>query len=100
MKNCKSMLYAISNHSDDSKWMPWELGYFDGINGRIGIVPITQNSEDNLTGSEYLSLYPIVKEYQIKGKEDDALWLYENEYSDKYVKLDAWVNLDTKPFKH
>jgi hypothetical protein len=31
MKQCKSLLYAFSENASNSKWMPWELGYFDGI---------------------------------------------------------------------
>lgn len=29
MKQCKSLIYAFSENASSSKWMPWELGYFD-----------------------------------------------------------------------
>jgi hypothetical protein len=31
MRSCKSLIYATSQNSSQSKWMPWELGYFDGL---------------------------------------------------------------------
>lgn len=34
MRQFKSLLYAVSNNSLNSKLMPWELGYFDGIKVR------------------------------------------------------------------
>lgn len=31
MKQSRSFIYVFSENSLDSKWMPWELGYFDGL---------------------------------------------------------------------
>ena len=100
MKNCKSLLYAISNNSTSSKWMPWELGYFDGIKGKIALVPITETDNEYLRGSEYLELYPVVKEYLIKGTNEYALWLYKSEFSEAYVKIDLWIQNDIQPYTH
>jgi hypothetical protein len=33
MKNSNSMIFATSETSPSSKWMPWELGFFDGKRG-------------------------------------------------------------------
>jgi hypothetical protein len=34
MGQCKSLFYVTSSEAADSKWMPWELGYFErGIKG-------------------------------------------------------------------
>jgi len=40
MAHCNILLYASSNQSPRSRWMPWELGYFDGLKGRnnVGII--------------------------------------------------------------
>ena len=35
MKQSKCLIYATSQNSSTSKWMPWELGYFDGIKDRL-----------------------------------------------------------------
>src|SRR6266404_1564772 len=57
MKACVSMIYALSPSASQSRWMPWELGYFDGIHGRqIAIMPIV-DSQSDFKGQEYLGLY-------------------------------------------
>lgn len=59
MKNCEFLLYATSQSSPDSKWMPWELGYFDGLKdgSKVGILPIVDSAADAFRGQEYLGLY-------------------------------------------
>jgi hypothetical protein len=42
MNSCKALIYATSQNSTKSKWMPWELGYFDAQHGEesVAICPI------------------------------------------------------------
>lgn len=89
MKKCKSLIYAFSKNSNLSKWMPWELGYFDGIKGRVAVLPIVENETDNFSGMEYLSLYPYVTQNKIANTEKYALWIREN--INKYVIIDSWL---------
>ena len=42
----------------DSKWMPWELGYFDGHNGNVAIFPILKDRKSTFVAQEYLGIYP------------------------------------------
>lgn len=58
MKQSKAMIYAHSNNSPTSKWMPWELGFFDGYKGVISILPIARSSDESFQGQEFLGLYP------------------------------------------
>lgn len=45
MDQSRSLLYAISTNAEMSKWMPWELGYVDGIPGhKCAILPVTKTS--------------------------------------------------------
>lgn len=61
MNSCNSLIFATSNSSTTSKWMPWELGYFDGSKpGKIGVLPIVQLSDSSFKGNEYLGLYPVI----------------------------------------
>ena len=60
MEQCSSLLYVHTENSGDSKWMPWELGYFDGHNGAVAIFPVTRVRLDEFKGQEYLGLYPYV----------------------------------------
>jgi hypothetical protein len=59
MNHCLFFIYASSDASPNSKWMPWELGYFDGLRpGKIGILPVVESTGDAFNGQEYLGLYP------------------------------------------
>jgi hypothetical protein len=60
MRHCRVLLYATSKASSSSRWMPWELGYFDGMRpDSVGILPVVQTSDTSFSGQEYLGLYPI-----------------------------------------
>jgi len=37
--------------------MPWELGFFDGHDGRVAILPIAKSPEPSYVGHEYLGIY-------------------------------------------
>ena len=59
MGDSKILLYVHSAHSSKSRWMPWELGYFDGLKGKVGVIPVTKNQEEDVQGrgiSQSLSL--------------------------------------------
>ena len=89
MKRSKTLIYASSNASKDSKWMPWELGFFDGYKpNKIAILPITHDSDKykNYVGVEYLSLYPYID------IGTTTLWLKDPE-SHNYIKeLNTFIN--------
>lgn len=62
MKQSTSMIFATSESSPNSKWMPWELGYFDGLRqGRIAVLPLVAAEGAGFQGQEYLGLYPVVE---------------------------------------
>ncbi|WP_374314072.1 toll-Interleukin receptor [Dongia sp.] len=62
MRNSKSLFYLYSNNSTQSRWMPWELGYFDGHNGAVAILPIKPDGKRiDFSQEEYLGLYPKVE---------------------------------------
>jgi len=62
MKTCSSLVYAHSSNSPDSVWMPWELGYFDGLRQRhVWILPLVSDYDSEFKDQEYLGLYPAVE---------------------------------------
>lgn len=89
MRNSNSLLYLYSQHSTRSRWMPWELGFFDGLKGSVGVLPVTQNQEETFKGEEYLNLYPYVDIANVDGTSDRDLWI--NEAADTYANLAGWV---------
>ena len=63
MMYCKSMIYAFSDNAASSIWMPWELGFMDGVKEKVTILQINEISENNkinYEGREYLKLYKIL----------------------------------------
>jgi hypothetical protein len=60
MRQSAALVYAHSNQSGSSKWMPWELGYFDGFRSAVAILPIAQTTQESFSGQEYLGLYPYI----------------------------------------
>lgn len=67
MRASDSMFFATSESSPNSKWMPWELGYFDGLrHGRVAVLPLLGPQSSGFRGQEYLGLYPVVERLQAK----------------------------------
>lgn len=88
LRQSKSLLFLHSESSKVSKWMPWELGYFDGYRAKVGILPVTKTSLSKYLGQEYLGVYPYVgKARDTEGKE--RLWIWEAE--SKYAVYPEWV---------
>lgn len=90
MKQCKSLVYAFSENSTNSKWMPWELGYFDALKGTVAVLPISKTDKYSFQGTEYLGIYYYIQLSTISGTNTLALWVYET--STKYIKFNSWLN--------
>ncbi|RYM35729.1 toll/interleukin-1 receptor domain-containing protein [Brumimicrobium glaciale] len=96
MKQCKTLLYAFSKNASESTWMPWELGYFDGIRGFVAVVPIAETNTSTFNGNEYLKIYPYIDKHGLNFTNKPHIWV--NESSDTYVLFDKWIQ-GTKPIK-
>ncbi|MDP2161789.1 MAG: hypothetical protein Q8K02_14995, partial [Flavobacterium sp.] len=79
-----------------SKWMPWELGYFDGIKGTVAVLPISRTSKSSFQGSEYLGIYYYIQIDTVSGTNNTALWVYET--ASKYIIFDSWLS-GSKPIQ-
>jgi hypothetical protein len=68
MRQSKSLVYATSRAANSSRWMPWELGYFDGIRGEssISIMPVEDHRGNAFDGQEYLGLYKVIEKVRVK----------------------------------
>ncbi len=91
MGQCKSLFFVDSENSPDSKWMPWELGYFDGLKQKVAVLPILEQnkSTESYDGQEYLGLYPYVSKGVSESTKHMTLWIHEN--SNTYVSCYAWL---------
>ena len=81
----------------NSKWCPWELGYFDGRkNERCCILPVMSGSR--FEGQEYLGLYPYI-EYEKSNKTGKYEFWVNEQGSDKYIILRQWLKGE-EPYRH
>ena len=97
MNHLKGLAYVATSNSTNSKWCPWELGYFDGKkNSRCCILPIMESN--TFQGQEYLGLYPYIRYSKISGKNKYDFWVY-NQGTDEYVILKKWL-AGSNPYNH
>ena len=103
MKQSKSLVYAHSLNSQESKWMPWELGYFDGLSGSIVIFPVAQNENDSFEGQEYIGLYPYI-DHAASDYRQSTPWINKgfapreslgrmDDATVNYRRLDEWMRV-------
>jgi hypothetical protein len=99
MKQSSCLIYAFSMNAVASRWMPWELGYFDGLKNKATVLPIVASTSNSYKGSEYLSLYNYITiAGTIQNPSRQLLWV--NEDSSTYTKFDDWLNNNSLPYKH
>lgn len=73
MRQCRSFVWVATEAASSSKWMPWELGYFDGFrSNQVAILPLVDSAKETFAGQEYLALYPLISKgsYADTGGED------------------------------
>ncbi|TVT50852.1 MAG: toll/interleukin-1 receptor domain-containing protein [Denitromonas halophila] len=57
LRQCRLLVFAFSEASANSRWMPWELGLAHGVIGRAVLWPFTQRALRAKAVQEYLHLY-------------------------------------------
>ena len=82
MRQSKALFYVQSGNASVSRWMPWELGYFDGYSGNVAVLPVVKSATEGFKGEEYLGLYPYV---DVTGS---TVYIHRNAYD--YKSFSAW----------
>ena len=78
--------------------MPWELGYMDGRNQMVAILPLVAIAgRDRFNGQEYLSVYPYIEKATTTDGTKQYLWVCND--NETYVRFDLWLKGE-KPSKH
>lgn len=68
MNQSDTLFYIATENATNSKWMPWELGYFDGHKpDKVAILPVLEKENQKFEGQEYLGLYPTVDKDSLSG---------------------------------
>lgn len=82
-----------SKNSQESKWVPWELGVADGDKGldRIALFPASDSPHDTTWASwEYLGLYRRIVWGNMEGHKD-PLWMVWDKKRNTALKLATWL---------
>jgi len=94
MSSCKSLILAFSDNSSESLWIPWEMGYFDGLKQLVSIMPIverpTSYNDYQYIGQEYLGIYSYITE-EVDTHQQKRLWI-NDEVPECYIAYDEWIN--------
>lgn len=98
MRQCKSLFFVTTTNATDSKWMPWECGYFDGHDsklagevvqhGHVAILPVVEAGQSTFKGVEYLGLYPLAEKGNHLRRNVN---IHNQSDRTRYKHFDAWV---------
>lgn len=89
MRSCRCLLFAVTPEAKDSVWMRWELGWKDGENGRVAVLPIEGSTTYAWTGQQFLGLYPYASDGTIKDTGEMKYWIHRTQSC--YVLFDEWL---------
>ncbi|MBR8534680.1 hypothetical protein KDU71_03845 [Carboxylicivirga sediminis] len=85
IEKSKCLIYATPINETNSKWMPWECGYMDGFTGNVAILPIMEEVDEEFSGEEFLTLYPVIKK-------DSNDILVATFHDGSTMFFDDWIN--------
>jgi len=88
MNQSASMMYLFTPNAKRSSWMPWELGYFDGSNGTVAVVPVLASVNENYAGHEFVGLYPYVDFTKLSVSPTRSVYIHRS--SGEYLDFDKW----------
>lgn len=80
----KKFLVLVTENSNDSRWVPWELGYADPTKGmdHIASFPVTESGD--FTHNEYLRIYPKIQFVA------DIWWVWRED-PQNLTRLEQWL---------
>ncbi|MDW3191638.1 MAG: TIR domain-containing protein [Cytophagales bacterium] len=91
LRQSKCLIYATSVASSRSRWMPWELGYMDGLVGKCAILPILERKNAIYQGKDLLQVYPYITLDETRDQVDmKRIRIHESTHD--YTRIDSWLN--------
>ena len=91
--SCKRFVLLATNNSQNSKWVPWELGVADGVKGLppIALFPASEKASDTeWAESEYLGLYQKIV-WGNTAQNEKMRWLVRNPEKRTASELREWL---------
>ncbi|MCK5225983.1 MAG: toll/interleukin-1 receptor domain-containing protein [Planctomycetes bacterium] len=93
VRNCSKFVLLVTPRTNNSKWIPWELGLGDGAkrDQNVALFPSAEQShEKSWSEQEYLGLYQRIIWGNFEGKEEPE-WMVLNHVSNIGNKLARWL---------
>jgi len=84
MTQCDSLFVATTGNTTKSQWVPWELGFTDGLTGKSAILPIVDYSYSTFSGLSYFGLYPTI------GDRANSVWPHDLEITENNGGVSTW----------
>ena len=95
VRTCRKFVLLVTPRSKDSKWIPWELGLGDGVNGdaNVALFPSAEQSYDQQwSEQEYLGIYQRIIWGNFTG-EENGQWMVLDHRKNTARKLGEWLRL-------
>jgi hypothetical protein len=93
ISQCKKFVLLASHNSNESKWVPWELGIADGYKGlqNTAILPAVEDQNNtSWTSWEYLGLYDRIVWGDLRGH-PKKVWMVLDERNNVAFTLKEWL---------
>ncbi|PUB91771.1 MAG: toll-Interleukin receptor [gamma proteobacterium symbiont of Ctena orbiculata] len=98
MRQCSALFFVTTDNYKDSRWMPWECGYFDGYDGKlisgriqaghVAILPVLESPTETFKGVEYLGLYPVAQKGNLTRRNIN---IHNQKIPSRSIHFDPWV---------
>jgi hypothetical protein len=94
IQQCRKFIVAISQNIQRSRWVPWELGFADGVKNfaDVALFPIVGSVSTASLSQEYLDIYPRVEWEQLQGYQTYQYSVYDPR-DKKYWTLKDWLRI-------
>lgn len=101
INHSRGLVLAYTENAKASRWVPWELGFADGRNKRVAVLPV-QDKDDEVAAAramldvcdrqEFLGLYPYLTKTRNKGGKQSLFVNKDNAWT--YINLVGWLDGD------
>lgn len=90
---CRKFIVLVSENSNKSNWIPWELGIADERKTirNVALLPKVQSTQKpEWPEREYLGLYPRIIHGKLQGY-TSPVWMVLNHHKNTGTELSAWL---------
>ncbi len=95
ISSCERLVVFVTTNSNQSRWIPWELGFGDGVlnDGMVAILPAAQSEFDSKwVDQEYLGLYRRIEHGRLNSS--GPRWLVADDHDNTAILLEDWCAQD------